>query len=83
MNNTLEVFVSTDFDGSNVTGATWDKINVPFLVKKFHGMHFKMLDWLMFLVTQATYILLLSTLDLETTPLDGGYFVDDVLFLKQ
>ena len=27
-NNTLEVFVSTDFDGSDVLAANWDKINV-------------------------------------------------------
>lgn len=29
-NNGIKVFVSTDFDGTNVTEATWDELNANF-----------------------------------------------------
>jgi len=37
----------------------------PFQVKMFHGMHFKMLDWLTYRVIPVTYMSHLSMLALE------------------
>ena len=83
-NNTLEVFVSTDFDGSDVLAANWDKIDVTIPGEDVSWYAFQDVG----LVDVSSYS---GTLHVafkyvgsgNDTTLDGGYFVDDVLFLKQ
>ena len=83
-NNTLEVFVSTDFDGSNVTAATWEKLDVPIPGEDVSWYAFQDVG----LVDVSSYSGILYVAfkyvgSGTNTSLDGGYFVDDVLFLKK
>ena len=83
-NNTLEVFVSTDFDGSNVLSATWEKINVPIPGEDASWYAFQ--DIGLFDVSNYSgnlHVAFVYTGSGNNSDLDGGYFVDDVLFLKQ
>ena len=83
-NNTLEVFVSTDFDGSDVLAANWDKINVTVPGEDVSWYAFQDVG----LVDVSSYsgnlyVAFKYIGSGNDTSLDGGYFVDDVLFLKQ
>ena len=83
-NNTLEVFVSTDFDGSDVLAANWDKINVTIPGEDVSWYAFQDVG----LVDVSSYsgnlyVAFKYIGSGNDTSLDGGYFVDDVLFLKQ
>ncbi|MFL2593975.1 MAG: DUF5689 domain-containing protein [Flavobacteriaceae bacterium] len=84
VNNTLEVFVSTDFDGSDVLAANWDKINVTIPGEDVSWYAFQDVG----LVDVSSYsgnlyVAFKYVGSGNDTTLDGGYFVDDVLFLKQ
>ena len=84
VNNTLEVFVSTDFDGSDVLAANWDKINVTIPGEDVSWYAFQDVG----LVDVSSYsgnlyVAFKYVGSGNDTSLDGGYFVDDVLFLKQ
>ena len=84
VNNTLEVFLSTDFDGSNVAGATWEKINVPVPGEEAPWYAFQdvgLVDVSSY--SGSLYVAFKYVGSGNDTSLDGGYFVDDVLFLKQ
>ena len=84
VNNTLEVFLSTDFDGSNVAGATWEKINVPVPGEEASWYAFQdvgLVDVSSY--SGSLYVAFKYVGSGNDTSLDGGYFVDDVLFLKQ
>jgi hypothetical protein len=83
-NNTLEVFVSTDFDGSDVLAANWDKINVTIPGQDVSWYAFQDVG----LVDVSSYsgnlyVAFKYVGSGNDTSIDGGYFVDDVLFLKQ
>ena len=83
-NNTLEVFVSTDFDGSDVLAANWDKINVTIPGEDVSWYAFQdvgLVDVSSY--TGNLYVAFKYVGSGNDTTLDGGYFVDDVLFLKQ
>lgn len=84
VNNTLEVFVSTDFDGSDVLAANWDKIDVTIPGQDVSWYAFQDVG----LVDVSSYsgnlyVAFKYVGSGNDTSLDGGYFVDDVLFLKQ
>ena len=84
VNNTLEVFVSTDFDGTDVLAAKWDKINVTIPGEDVSWYAFQDVG----LVDVSSYsgnlyVAFKYVGSGNDTSLDGGYFVDDVLFLKQ
>ena len=83
MNNTLEVFLSTDFDGSNVTGATWEKINVPVPGEEASWYAFQDVGLVDVSSYSGNLYLAFKYTGSGNPPLDGGYYVDDVLFLKQ
>ena len=83
-NNTLEVFVSTDFDGTNVTTATWEKQNVAIPGEDIPWYAFQdvgLIDVSSY--SGNLYVAFKYTGSGTDTSLDGGYFVDDVLFLKK
>mgnify|MGYP003959249737 FL=1 len=84
VNNTLEAFVSTDFDGSNVLSASWTKLNIS--VPGEDNTWYAFQDAGLIDVSSYSGTLYLAfkyTGSGTDTSLDGGYFVDDVLFLKQ
>ena len=84
INNPLEVFVSSDFDGSNVTAATWTKLNVAIPGQSASWYAFQdsgLIDVSAY--SGNLYLAFKYTGSGNNTDLDGGYFVDDVLFLKQ
>lgn len=84
LNNTLEVFVSTDFDGSDVASATWEKINLPIPGESARWYAFQDMGLVDVSSYSGTlYVGFKYTGSGTDTSLDGGYFVDDVLFLKQ
>ena len=83
-NNTLEVFVSNDFNGSDVMGANWNKINVSVPGEDASWYAFQDVG----LVDVSSYsgnlyVAFKYVGSGNDNSLDGGYFVDDVLFLKQ
>ena len=83
-NNTLEVFVSTDFDGTDVLAANWEKINVTIPGEDVSWYAFQDVG----LVDVSNYsgnlyVAFKYVGSGNDTSLDGGYFVDDVLFLKE
>ena len=84
VNNTLEAFVSTDFDGSDVLSASWTKLNIS--VPGEDNTWYAFQDAGLIDVSSYSGTLYLAfkyTGSGTDTSLDGGYFVDDVLFLKQ
>ena len=83
-NNTLEVFVSTDFDGTNVTTATWEKQNVAVPGEDIFWYAFQdvgLIDVSSY--SGNLYVAFKYTGSGTDTSLDGGYFIDDVLFMKK
>jgi hypothetical protein len=83
-NNTLEVFVSTDFDGENVTAATWEKLNIAVPGEDISWYAFQ--DVGLINVSSYTgnlYVAFKYVGSGTDTSLDGGYFVDDLLFIKK
>ena len=82
-NNTLEVFVSADFDGTNVPSATWEEI--PVTLPDTSTQWYQFIDAGLIDVSNYSGTLYLAfkyTGSGNNTSLDGGYFVDDVLFLS-
>ena len=76
--------VSTDFDGSDVLAANWDKINVTIPGEDVSWYAFQdvgLVDVSSY--TGNLYVAFKYVGSGNDTSLDGGYFVDDVLFLKQ
>lgn len=83
-NNTLEVFVSSDFDGSNVTAATWTKLNVAIPGQSASWYAFQdsgLIDVSDY--SGKVYLAFKYTGSGTNTDLDGGYLVDDLLFMKK
>lgn len=84
VNNTLEVFISSDFDGSNVTTATWEKMNVSIPGEDIRWYEFQDVGLIDISSYSGTIHIGFKYVGSGTdTSLDGGYFVDDVLFLKK
>lgn len=84
VNNTLEVFISSDFDGSNVTSATWEKMNVSIPGEDIRWYEFQDVGLIDISSYSGTIHIGFKYVGSGTdTSLDGGYFVDDVLFLKK
>jgi hypothetical protein len=83
-NNTLEVFVSTDFDGTNVTAATWEKQNVVIPGEDISWYAFQDVGLIDVSTYSGNLYVAFKYIGSGTdTSLDGGYFVDDVMFLKK
>jgi hypothetical protein len=83
-NNTLEVFVSTDFDGTNVTAATWEKQNVVVPGEDISWYAFQDVGLIDVSTYSGNLYVAFKYIGSGTdTSLDGGYFVDDVMFLKK
>ena len=83
-NNTLEVFISNDFDGSNVLSATWNKLSVQ--IPNMSNSWYAFQDSGLIDVSsyEGTIHIGFKYVGSGTnTSLDGGYFVDDILFLKK
>ena len=83
VNNTLEVFLSTDFDGSDVVGATWEKINVPVPGEDASWYAFQDVGLVDVSSYSGNLYVAFKYTGSGNPPLDGGYYVDDILFLKQ
>lgn len=78
-NNTLEVLVSTDFDGTNVAAATWTKVNANLPTKDSRWYAFEdsgEIDLSSY--TGTLYIAFKSVASGTNTALDGSYMIDDV-----
>ena len=78
-NNTLEVLVSTDFDGTNVAAATWTKLNADLPNKDSRWYAFQdsgEIDLSSY--TGTLYIAFKSVASGTNTALDGSYMIDDV-----
>ena len=76
--NTLEVFVSTDFDGSNVTGATWEPISANIPTQADSWYQFKdagLIDVSSY--TGNLYVAFKYVGSGTDSDLDGAYMVDD------
>jgi hypothetical protein len=83
-NNTLEIFVSTNFDGSNVAAASWTKLNATIPGEDNSWYAFQdsgLLDVSNY--SGTLHLAFKYTGSGTNSQLDGGYFVDDVLFLKR
>lgn len=82
--NTLEVFVSTDFDGTNVTAATWEKINANIPTMSDSWYAFKdggLIDLSAY--TGTLYVGFKFVGSGTDTTLDGAYMVDDFKVLAK
>lgn len=80
--NTLEVLVSTDFDGTNVTGATWESIEVNLPTMSDSWYQFKdagLVDLSSY--SGTLYVAFKFTGSGTDTTLDGAYMIDDFRFL--
>ena len=78
------MFVSTDFDGENVTAATWEKLNIAVPGEDISWYAFQ--DVGLINVSSYTgnlYVAFKYVGSGTDTSLDGGYFVDDLLFIKK
>lgn len=83
-NNTLEVFISSDFDGADVIGASWSKLNVAIPGESASWYAFQESGLIDISSYSGTLHLAFKYTGSGTnTELDGGYFVDDVLFIKK
>lgn len=84
VNNTLEVFISSDFDGSNVTTASWEKMNVSIPGEVIKWYEFQDVGLIDISSYSGTIHIGFKYVGSGTdTSLDGAYFVDDILFLKK
>ena len=82
--NTLEVFVSSDFDGTNVIGATW--IKLPAFLPNENAPWYQFQDAGLIDVSnfgEALYIGFKSVAYGNDSQLDGAYMIDDVKVLYQ
>lgn len=80
--NTLEVFVSTDFDGTNANSATWNPVQATLPSKANKWYKFKdsgLIDISSY--TGNLYVAFKYTGDGTDETLDGSYMVDDVKVL--
>lgn len=83
-NNTLEVFISSDFNGTDVMGASWSKLNVAIPGESASWYAFQESGLIDISSYSGTLHLAFKYTGSGTnTELDGGYFVDDVLFIKK
>ncbi len=76
--NTLEVFVSTDFDGTNVTAATWDPVSVNIPTQSSSWYQFAdagLVDVSSY--TGTLYVGFKYVGSGTDTDLDGAYMIDD------
>lgn len=83
-NNTLEVFVSTDFDGTNVTSATWNPITVNIPTESDSWYQFKdagLVDLSSY--TGTLYVGFKYVGSGTDTNLDGAYMIDDFRVLAK
>lgn len=83
-NNTLEVFVSTDFDGTNVTSATWNPISVNIPTQSDSWYQFKdagLVDVSSY--TGTLYVGFKFVGSGTDTTLDGAYMIDDFRVLAK
>lgn len=82
--NTLEVFVSTDFDGTNVTGATWQPISASLPVMSDAWYTFKdsgLVDLSSY--SGTLYVGFKVTGSGNDQTLDGAYMIDDFKILAK
>ena len=82
--NTLEVLVSTDFDGSNVAAATWQAISANIPTQADSWYQFKdggLIDLTAF--TGTLYVAFKYTGSGTDTDLDGAYMIDDFRILAK
>lgn len=82
--NTLEVLVSTDFDGSNVTAATWQAISANIPTQADSWYQFKdggLIDLSSF--SGTLYVAFKYTGSGTDTDLDGAYMIDDFRILAK
>ena len=76
--------VSTDFDGTNVTTAIWEKQNVAVPGEDIPWYAFQDVGLIDVSSYSGNLYVAFKYVGSGTdTSLDGGYFVDDVLFLKK
>ncbi|HEY0046757.1 MAG TPA: choice-of-anchor J domain-containing protein [Flavobacterium sp.] len=75
--NKFEVFVSSDFDGTNITDATWIEmdVNVPFGTPNFEFQSGGIIDLSGF--TGNVHVAFKVTGSGSNTALDGSYQIDD------
>ena len=84
VDNTLEVFVSTDYDGSNVAAATWQPVSANLPVPSDSWYAFKdsgLVDLSTY--TGTLYVGFKVTGSGNDTTLDGAYMIDDFKVLAQ
>lgn len=82
--NTLEVFVSNDFDGTNVTAATWNPISVNIPTQSSSWYQFQdagLVDVSSY--TGTLYVAFKYTGSGTDTTLDGAYMIDDFKVLAK
>lgn len=82
--NTLEVFVSTDFDGTNVTSATWQPISVNIPTQADSWYQFKDAGLVDLSAYSGTLYIGFKYVGSGTdTDLDGAYMIDDFKVLAK
>lgn len=82
--NTLEVFVSTDFDGTNVTNATWQPISVNIPTQADSWYQFKDAGLVDLSSYSGTLYVGFKYVGSGTdTDLDGAYMIDDFRILAK
>lgn len=82
--NTLEVLVSTDFDGTNVAGATWIAVEANIPTQSDSWYQFKdsgLIDLSSY--TGTLYVAFKYTGSGTNTRLDGAYMIDNFKILAQ
>ncbi|OSY87178.1 hypothetical protein WH52_13020 [Tenacibaculum holothuriorum] len=82
--NTLEVLVSTDFDGTNVAAATWTKVSASLPTQDSSWYQFQdsgLIDISEY--TGTLYVAFKSVASGNNTSLDGAYMIDDVQILAK
>ncbi|WP_298878445.1 DUF5689 domain-containing protein [uncultured Polaribacter sp.] len=82
--NTLEVFVSTNFDGTNVTAATWEKVDASIPTQSDSWYAFKDAGLIDVSSYSGTLYVAFKYVGSGTdTALDGAYMVDDFKVLAK
>lgn len=82
--NTLEVFVSTDFDGTDVAAATWVKVEANLPTKDSRWYQFQDSGLVDLSTYSGTlYVAFKSVASGNNSALDGSYMIDDVRVLAE
>jgi hypothetical protein len=82
IDNSLEVFISTDYDGSNVLAATWSPISAE--LASLNDSWYDYIDSGIIDISSYSgtlYVAFKVVGSGTDTELDGGYFVDDIKIL--